>query len=149
MSGGGYIGRRGWVCSGVPPATDTYWCTVSNRAVRILLKCTLVLCVNRPLLSRMRRNPNWSGTSGLMMQQECIPVGCVPSATVAVSRGGVCLGRGVSAQEERCLPGECTPPPGQNDRRLWKQYLSATTVADGRYWHWRSNRIAGAQCGRA
>ena len=41
--------------------------------------------------------------------QECIPEGCVPSAAVAVSGGGVCLGvclpRGVSAQ------GACTPPP--------------------------------------
>ena len=27
-----------------------------------------------------------------------------------------------------------TPPPrGQNDRHLWKHYLSATTVADGKY----------------
>ena len=63
------------------------------------------------------------------------------SAAVAVSgvewvsglpRGGVCPG-GVSAWG-RCLPrGRVHPSPcGQNDRRLWKLYLSATTVADGK-----------------
>ena len=35
------------------------------------------------------------------MEQECIPVGCVPSAAVAV--GGGCLPRGV------CLPGGVCP----------------------------------------
>ena len=41
----------------------------------------------------------------LCYKQECIPVGCVPSAAVAVSGGeGVCLG--VSAQGGVC-PGEC------------------------------------------
>ena len=43
--------------------------------------------------------------------QECIPVGCVPSAAVAVWRGG---GGGVSAQGRvcpgvGCLPGGCIP----------------------------------------
>ena len=43
-----------------------------------------------------------------MTKQECIPVGCVPSATVAVSRvrgggGGVC----VSAPGGCLLPGGC------------------------------------------
>ena len=33
-----------------------------------------------------------------MSKQECIPVGCVPFAAVAVSEGGVFLGEG-------CLPG--------------------------------------------
>ena len=37
-------------------------------------------------------------------KQECIPVGCVPSAAVAVSWGGRCLPRqGVSAQGG-CMP---------------------------------------------
>ena len=40
-----------------------------------------------------------------LLRQECIPVGCVPPASVAVSGWGVCLGRGVSAQ------GVYTPPP--------------------------------------
>ena len=35
-----------------------------------------------------------------MKKQECIPVGCVPSASVAVSRGGGCLPGG-------CLPKGC------------------------------------------
>ena len=45
--------------------------------------------------------------------QECIPLGCIPSAVVAISGG--CLSRGVSAWT--CLPrgsvclGVCTPPP--------------------------------------
>ena len=38
----------------------------------------------------------------LQSKQECIPVGCVPSAAVAISGGGdVCLGE--------CLRGGCTP----------------------------------------
>ena len=54
-------------------------------------------------------------------QQECIPVGCVPSAAVAVCRGGawslsggclpggVCPGAGVSARGRGCLTGGCLP----------------------------------------
>ena len=35
-------------------------------------------------------------------KQECFPIGCVPSAAVAISvRGGVCIRQGV------CLPGVC------------------------------------------
>ena len=42
----------------------------------------------------------------IIYQQECIPVGCVPPASVAISVGG----GGLSALG--CLPGEwgCTPP---------------------------------------
>ena len=56
-------------------------------------------------------------------QQECIPVGCVPSAaeTVSVSDRG-CLSRGVSARHIPPLPCE------QNDRRCKKHYLAATTL---------------------
>ena len=32
-----------------------------------------------------------------------------------------------------CMPPRHARPYGQNDRRLWKRYLSATTVVDGRY----------------
>ena len=60
--------------------------------------------------------------SEIKFQQECNPVGRVPSAAVAVSsaqRGGVCLGGGV-------CPGGClprwwvcqTPPRGKNDRQV-------------------------------
>ena len=50
----------------------------------------------------------------IFFKQDCIPVGCVPSAAVAVSCGGLpgrCLPRGVSAQEG-CLPwgGVCQTP---------------------------------------
>ena len=82
-------------------------------------------------------------------KQECIPVGCVPSNAVAVWwgdvclggclsggclhwEGCVCLGRGVSAQ------GVYTSPSVDRnlDTRLWKHYLSATTVADGNNLIW-------------
>ena len=68
------------------------------------------------------------------LKKECIPVGCIPSTAVAVSG---------------CLPGGCLPGDGHRltqrqtyppnsptlwtDKRLWKRYLSATTVADGKY----------------
>ena len=45
-------------------------------------------------------------------KQECIPVGCVPSAAVAVSTTAV----------DRIL-----------DTRYWKHYLSATSFSDGKY----------------
>ena len=92
-------------------------------------------------------------------KQECIPVGYVPFAAVAVcwGRGGVvcpgreCLpARGVFACQggdvclpEGCLPRGCLPPGGclparvgvhlllLTDRHPWKHNLSATTVADG------------------
>ena len=67
-----------------------------------------------------------SNTRCLNMLQECIPVGCVPSAAVTVSRGvGVCLlrgggapggvcsgGRGVSALGGCLLLGGCVSAPG-------------------------------------
>ena len=45
--------------------------------------------------------------------QECIPVGCVPSAAVAILGGGFCLwGGGLPAREE-CLPARgCLPRRG-------------------------------------
>ena len=78
-------------------------------------------------------------------KQEYIPVGYVPSAAVAILAGGVSALGGVSAREVSaqgrgvCLWGICpglgvsVPHCGQNNRRLWKHYLSATTVADGKY----------------
>ena len=39
----------------------------------------------------------------LCYKQECIPVGCVPSAAVAISGGG-------------CLPGGCLPRAGVSSR---------------------------------
>ena len=48
------------------------------------------------------------------MKQEYIPVGCVPSAAVAVGgRGGVCLPRGMSAWGEGGL--YTSPSYGQTD----------------------------------
>ena len=51
----------------------------------------------------------------ILQVQECIPVGCVPSAAVAVSWGGVCRGC-VSARGGVCLlPGVHLSPCGQTD----------------------------------
>ena len=60
--------------------------------------------------------PLW--TVNITNQQECIPVGCIPSTAVAFSSGGG--GGGV-------------PVDRIFDTRLWKHYLSVTTVADGKY----------------
>ena len=55
------------------------------------------------------------------LRQECIPVGCVPSAAVAVSPGGVCLS--VCWDTNIPLgadppPDQASPPPMWTDRRL-------------------------------
>ena len=75
----------------------------------------------------------------ILLQQQCIPVGCVPSAAVAVCwgeggvcPGGVCLGQVVSSRVGvGVCPGGCvcqTPPHEQNDRHLRKHYLALTTL---------------------
>ena len=48
-----------------------------------------------------------------LFKQECIPVGCVPSAAVAITGGGEVSAWGVSAQEEGgvCAGGVC---PGKS-----------------------------------
>ena len=90
-------------------------------------------------------------------KQECIPVGCVPSAAVAVCWGclrrgclprgflprgvcprrGVCLGVWGSAQGGGGLQKGGVypsmhwsrhPPCEQNDRQVWKLYLAATSL---------------------
>ena len=51
--------------------------------------------------------------------QECIPVGCIPSAAVAAAGGGVCIP--ACTGQGWCLHcGVSTAPPhrAQNDRRL-------------------------------
>ena len=53
--------------------------------------------------------------------QECIPVGCVPSAAVAVGGGGVsqhALGRGVSAQGVS-TQGGCVCIPARTAREVY------------------------------
>ena len=73
------------------------------------------------------------------VKQECIPVGCVPSATVAVylrvspREGGVCSG--VYTPLDRIL-----------DTCLWKHYLSGTSFADGKY-YLRATLLAGGKNG--
>ena len=52
--------------------------------------------------------------SQIFCQQECIPVGCIPSAGVVISGGA-----GVSAQGMGgCLPLGCTPPDPEADTHL-------------------------------
>ena len=73
------------------------------------------------------------GKFKLQFKQECIPVGCVSSAAVAVCWAGVSAQEGgVCPGGEVCLEGRCTPPLW-TDRHLWKHNLSTTTVADGNY----------------
>ena len=78
----------------------------------------------------------------VLVKQECIPVGCVPSAAVAICLGGglprgVCGGRGVSAPG-RCLPmGVCvsqhalrqTPPCRQNSWDMLVKILPCRNFA--------------------
>ena len=66
-------------------------------------------------------------TTKIISEQQCIPLGCVPSPAVS-GRGGLprgCLPRGVSAwgclSGRGCLPRGVSarhPPCGQNDRRV-------------------------------
>ena len=59
--------------------------------------------------------PTWQ-----IHKQECIPVGCVLSAAVAVS----------AAPVNRIL-----------DTRYWKHYLSSTSFADGNNWYFNSEHV--------
>ena len=45
----------------------------------------------------------------IILKRECIPVGCVPSAAVAVG-GGVCLGGQEVSAHGVCLPGKQEVP---------------------------------------
>ena len=92
---------------------------------------------------RKRRRSRWvHGESNWMFTlssdenkriQDSIPVGCVPSATVAVGGGGAA--QGVSAHEG-CLPRGVYPsmhwarhPPDRIfDTRFWKYYLARTSL---------------------
>ena len=68
--------------------------------------------------------------------QECFPVGCVPSAAVAVwwgvsAHGGVCLG-GICLGRSAWPGGVHLPPVDRIlDTCFWKHYLSTTSFADG------------------
>ena len=64
---------------------------------------------------------NWiDGRRTINFQQECIPVGCVPSAAITISGGGVCLGAqgggGICVSQQST--GQTPPPP------LWTEFLT-------------------------
>ena len=65
-----------------------------------------MLCLERNTMSVVGKSGSRGGTP---TKQECIPVGCVPSSAVAVSRGG----GGVVCSREGCLlRGGCLLPGG-------------------------------------
>ena len=66
-----------------------------------------------------------SAQGGVCLGSVC-PGGCLPGG---VSAQGVCLPRGLSARRV-CAPVHAGihPPHKQNDKRLWKHYLSVTTL---------------------
>ena len=69
-----------------------------------------------------------------LTMQECIPVRCVPPASLAVSGRGVCLGRCLprrGVQDPRPLHAGIHPPREQNDRQVYKHNLRKTSFADG------------------
>ena len=77
------------------------------------------------------------GFSKISFKQECIPVGCVPSAAVAVSWGGsakrglsagVCLG---GCLHRSCRPGGVYKSPLWTESQTVVKTVSSTTVADG------------------
>ena len=69
------------------------------------------------------------------IQQESIPVGCVPLAfVVGYGWGWVRPWRGYGPGSYGLLAEGTTPlPHGQNDTRMWKHYLSAISLAGGKY----------------
>ena len=88
-------------------------------------------------------------------KQECIPVGCVPSAAVAVCWGvsarGVSTHGGVSAQGG-CLPrgrvypcmhwGRHNPPPRQNSWHMLVKVLPCSNfVANGNQRHYKTDQM--------
>ena len=83
--------------------------------------------LNNPPAPRLSTKNNASSYGSYMYKyysvQECIPVGCVPSAVVAVLEGGVCLGgclprRGVFTQGGGVYPGRgCLPREGVSAQR--------------------------------
>ena len=84
---------------------------------------------NQTLTLKRRRYSHWTNSSSpsvnITLQQECIPLGCVPSAAVVIwMRGllGGCLPRGVSARG--CLPRGCMAACNGADTPLWTDFFT-------------------------
>ena len=103
-------------------ANSICWCWNLTNFVVYTYQSSWLQCLKHQGRSHCDPKLSWNKERNHIVKvkrkQECIPVGCVPSATVAV-----CWGRGVSARR-----GMCAPPREQNYRRLWKHYLAATTL---------------------
>ena len=83
----------------------------------------------------MKCHQNFVSQSIDIQKQECIPVGCVPSAAVAISPA---MHAPPNTRPLSCMPPAIhVPPPVDRilNTHLWKHYLSATAVADGKKWH--------------
>ena len=77
-------------------------------------------------------SPEFFSQSIDIQKQECIPVGCVPSAAVAISPA---MHAPPNTRPLSCMPPAIhVPPPVDRilNTHLWKHYLSATAVADGK-----------------
>ena len=91
----------------------------------------------------------------LFLQQECIPVGCVPPAAVAIL-GGLHQAPPPRSRHppdqaphqsrhppdqappwSRHPPDQAPPPCGQNHRRLWKYNLAPTSLRAVKIFMWR------------
>ena len=78
-------------------------------------------------------------TEQIILTQECILVWCVPTAAVAISSATHARAprHALPTPRHTCplpckIPRHTRPPPDRIlDTRLWKHYLSASTIADG------------------
>ena len=76
-----------------------------------------------PSFDSLTKNSPIVKVASKSVKQECIPVGCVPSAAMASAGGGGSTRVGVSGQGGVCLGVSargCLPntPRGQNDKRV-------------------------------
>ena len=94
--------------------------------MRVTRSCSFQVCFRLYIIFS-----SGSGIVELLSKQECIPVGCVPPAAVAVPGG---LHQAPSRDQaphpgaDTPLPGTRHPPCEQNDRQVQKYYLAPMFV---------------------